>query len=304
MNRDLFDHDSNARVSCSQRGMPSVSAQSRNLLFPILIVLIALTTSVLFESPVLGRNLWQRVSENLAVGEHAEGDTEPALWLTLSESIEPATLAGRLTDPTDNQARFLDVVGDQATPEHLDQVETFLDGSRNPHLVPAWLAWSAFAHRFIDFEGAEARERLGLTSHGMTANGIELVVAAAHRVNAHEATLSSEIQPALDALIELVREAASSIGATAAQDAAEAGDAAVLADATRFRRGVVEEWLATGLRSPAAEAATHELQALVEALVPEDWRLLRGYLRSEVAPGIQVFDVDTFLAESSPEGES
>lgn len=251
----------------------------------------------------MSRNLWQRVAANLASSEASQGSAETALWWTLSESVSPTTLAGRLTDPADNRARFLVAAGDAEMTEDLDDLETFLDGARNPHLVPAWLAWSAFSHRLIDFEEAEERELEGLTSHGLTPDGVDRVLAAAHRVNVREAILSGELQPAFDALIELVHEAAASIGAANAQRAAESGDAATLADATSLRRGAVEEILATGLRSPAAEAAISELQFLVDTLDAEDWRLLRGYLRSEVAPGIQVFDLDAFSEEGSQEGQ-
>lgn len=240
-----------------------------------------------------GQTMWERVASSSGpsetVGENGAADSP--LWWTLSDALSPETLADRLTDPTENQTRFAVAQLEHGPIEEVSTVTTYLDGAQNPELVPTWLAWSALAHRFADFEGAEERERLGLLSHGVSPAAIEVAIASAHRVNTQESALRGEIQPAFDALVELLREAEASIGSTGAQTAAESGDAATLADATGRRLSRVQEILTDGTRSSVAEASVEELTFLADALGAEDWRLLRGYLRSEVAPGIRVMSL-------------
>ncbi|MEM7052688.1 MAG: Ig-like domain-containing protein [Acidobacteriota bacterium] len=122
---------------------------------------------------------------------------DPRLWWTLSDEISSRELRDRCFDPSDHQLRYLEAVAVGAQRDLSDHelagIDLFVDGERNPELVPLWVAF----HVFSSQGGDRTRiftARSQLHRFGISVGGQDQILAAVSNLEA-EAQLSLVSDP-------------------------------------------------------------------------------------------------------------
>jgi hypothetical protein len=216
------------------------------------------------------------------------------LWWTLTDDISPQQLRDAYRDPGANRRRFREAVAAGLQPPapkdpELRYLVFYVNPRLTPELEPLWSAFYALADQ-LELEGAEAVE-LGLAARGISAEGIDRIVAVAQATAAEVRDLVAQIGPLQREFILMVRGVRdrhrwSEESEAAVESAVERGDTRYFAEQTGRTEADVARLLAAGLRTPTSEAAEESIVRLKADLAAPDWRGLRRYLFDRAASGI------------------
>lgn len=212
-------------------------------------------------------------------------------WWTLTDAITPAELRAALQSRQRNRQRLEQAIEDgdyPALPEsRIQQISLFIDGTRDPDLIPMWDAFAILAIHLEPSEGdEEAKLRKGLADYGLSPEAIDAVVAAGYTYPDRRLAVIAEVDREQREFAREVARVEDKLGKKAAAEVIVRQDFDRLARETGMPRGRVADLFETWLRDPRAEASIEGLEGLRALLSPSDWEGLRRYLLETIATGM------------------
>lgn len=224
---------------------------------------------------------------------------DSAYWWTLSEDLSPQELYGALQSRERNQQRLREAIEEgryEVIPEsRIEDLALYIDGRETPELWPMWHIFSAFADRFSgyrpDYHETAQRE---LVERGMSEAGASQVVAAADRTWRRERELNLELHPLQQKFArEVLAPAEQALSRSQARKVIARKDFTRLSMVSGMDRASIADLHRAWRRDAAAEVGVDALERLRAVLEDSDWQVLRSFLRTEVAP---VLDIAFFSA--------
>jgi hypothetical protein len=208
-------------------------------------------------------------------------------WWTLSPEVTPAELRDELLNPEKVRARYLEAVRLGLQPavseEELQRLEYFDDGQLAPELIPAWVAYQAFALE-LNLDVTEESEMRGrLVPHGLSEEAINLVLASTRSFWERRDRLIEEYADRQQEFVRIFRLARDRMGDAAYAAATAREDAEALARITRRTPEKIRRLAEVASRDLGRDAALPELVDLRQELSPIDWLAFLDFLREDIA---------------------
>lgn len=208
---------------------------------------------------------------------------EPAVWWTLDDSMSPSELQAELQDRFANRQRYLAAAGGPVTADQLFDVQVFIDGSRDPELVPMWLAFSKLATNPSRLIASR------LSELGMDAAVIDEIYAHLDQYRTRAEELENELYESKYLMWSAWNAAAALVGRDAVNAAIDAGDFSRFDSDLGMIAPIVQDLVREGRRDEHLEAAVEGLLALSDMLDEKSWHDFRSFLRTDIAPRVSAF---------------
>lgn len=227
----------------------------------------------------------------------ADEDESSVVWWTLSDSVSPADLRFRHTDPGTQVVRFENSEAMQQftaasgiEPPAGDGITYYFNPAEEPEHTPLWLAFNALGHKFA-FGADESRRRLskrGISRAGRLA--IELHVL---RYREESTRRSDELAEDSMAFVDFMRKKLRKAPNTAARarmteawHRGELNSRGFRHEGRRVGRKELERYHRAWMEVPLTSVASVVLPQLRSTLDDADWAKFREFLLAEVVPGI------------------
>lgn len=212
---------------------------------------------------------------------------ESPAWWTLSPEITPAQLRDELLDPEKVQARYLQAVTRGLQPpvseEKLQTLKYFDDGQLAPELIPAWVAYQAFALDLNLDLPDESETRAQLAPYALTGDSVGVILASTKSFWKHREQLIEEYAQQQQEFVKVLRLARHRMGDKAYAAATAREDVAALATTARRSPEEIRRLAAAWNRDLGRDATLPELVELSERLSPAEWQAFLDFLRKEIA---------------------
>jgi hypothetical protein len=219
------------------------------------------------------------------------------VWWPLSDDITAEELRAAYREPGSSQRRYRDAVAaglaEPRSDASLENLKFYLNPRLTPELETLGSTYFIFAIGWLPWDGAE-KTQVELARFGVSAEGREVILAAAEQFRVDFDRLSGELAPSHRELIRLQWEILEREGESAAlkkamREAAHRGDVAYFAERTERGEAEIRVLLEDWKVDPSRVLLETSLPALKADLSPGDWRGLRRYLLDQVVTRLGTF---------------